>query len=99
MDGVTVLEHSIDRSSSYWIYTIRVERQADFMKMMAGKGIMVSRVHERNDQHTCVLEYRRNLPTLDRVVKEMICIPAQPNDWLFGFVQLTTNTVRRTVIN
>ncbi len=75
VDGVTVLEHSIDRSSSYWIYTIRVERQADFMKMMAGKGIMVSRVHERNDQHTCVLEYRRNLPTLDRVVKEMICIP------------------------
>ena len=75
VDGVTVLEHSIDRSSSYWIYTIRVERQADFMKMMAGKGIMVSRVHERNDQHTCVFEYRRNLPTLDRVVKEMICIP------------------------
>lgn len=30
---------------------------------------------ERNDHHTCVLEYRRNLPTLDRVVKEMICIP------------------------
>ncbi len=26
VDGVTVLEHSIDRSSSYWIYTIRVER-------------------------------------------------------------------------
>jgi len=75
VDGVTLLENSSDRSSSYWIYTIRVERQNDFMKMMNDKGVMVSRVHERNDRHTCVSEYRRNLPTLDRVVKEMICIP------------------------
>jgi len=75
VDGVTLLENSDDRSSSYWIYTLRVERQNDFMRMMNDKGVMVSRVHERNDRHTCVLEYRRNLPTLDRVVKEMICIP------------------------
>ena len=75
VDGVTLLENSSDRSSSYWIYTIRVERQNDFMRMMNDKGIMVSRVHERNDKHTCVREYIRNLPTLDKVVKEMICIP------------------------
>ena len=45
------------------------------MRMMNDKGVMVSRVHERNDKHTCVAKYRRNLPTLDRVVQEMICIP------------------------
>ena len=36
---------------------------------------MVSRVHERNDKHTCVKEFRSALPNLDKVVKEMICIP------------------------
>ena len=45
------------------------------MRMMQKKGIMVSRVHERNDKHTCVQEFRCALPNLDKVVKEMICIP------------------------
>ena len=42
---------------------------------MQEKDIMVSRVHERNDKHTCVREYISALPTLDKVVNEMICIP------------------------
>ena len=43
--------------------------------MMAEKGIMVSRVHERNDKHTCVSDFLSHLPTLDEVVEEMVCIP------------------------
>ena len=39
---------------------------------------MVSRVHERNDKHSCVSQYTRALPSLDKIVKEMICIP---NGW------------------
>lgn len=73
--GVTLLENKEGYDSSYWIYTIKVERQDDFMCMMQEKGIMVSRVHERNDKHTCVQEFRCSLPNLDKVVKEMICIP------------------------
>ena len=78
VDGVTLLENKTGHDSAYWIYTIKVERQEDFMKMMQEKGVMVSRVHERNDKHTCVSEYRSALPTLDKVVKEMMCIP---NGW------------------
>jgi len=73
--GVTLLDNDEDYESSYWIYTIKVERQADFMAMMQKKGVMVSRVHERNDKHTCVQEFRCALPNLDKVVTEMICIP------------------------
>lgn len=72
---VTLLENKEGYDSAYWIYTIKVKRQEDFMKMMQEKGIMVSRVHERNDKHTCVREFRSALPNLDKVVKEMICIP------------------------
>ena len=38
-------------------------------------NIMVSRVHERNDKHTCVAEYRTLLPNLEKLTEEMICIP------------------------
>jgi len=75
VDGVTLLENKDGYDSSYWIYTIKVERQEDFMAAMKEKGIMVSRVHERNDKHSCVKEYRSSLPNLDKVIQEMICIP------------------------
>lgn len=73
--GVTLLENEPDRKSAYWLYTIKVERQADFMKYMADCGIMVSRVHERNDIHSTVRDFRVMLPNLDEVVRQMICIP------------------------
>jgi dTDP-4-amino-4,6-dideoxygalactose transaminase len=75
VNGVTLLENKEGYDSAYWIYTLKVERQNDFMEMMKNQGIMVSRVHERNDKHTCVKEFRSSLPNLDKVVKEMICIP------------------------
>jgi dTDP-4-amino-4,6-dideoxygalactose transaminase len=76
--GVTLMEHKTDRESSYWLYTLKVERRDDFMQYMKQCNIMVSRVHERNDIHSCVKEYRTELPNLDSLVNEMICIP---NGW------------------
>ena len=60
---------------SYWVYTIKVKNQKKFMDMMESKGITVSRIHERNDKHSCVKQYKRNLPNLNKLVNEMICIP------------------------
>ena len=45
------------------------------MDIMESKGITVSRIHERNDKHSCVKQYKRNLPNLNKLVNEMICIP------------------------
>ena len=45
------------------------------MKKMQAANISVSRVHERNDIHNCVSEYKEVLPNLDKLVGEMICIP------------------------
>ena len=74
--GVQLLEN--DPGCSYWIYTMLVDDQQLFMKKMEEKGIMVSRVHERNDKHTCTAQFKSFLPNLDEVVKKMICIP---NGW------------------
>ncbi len=48
------------------------------MEHMRDCNIMVSRVHERNDKHSCVREFKTQLPNLDKLVSEMICIP---NGW------------------
>jgi dTDP-4-amino-4,6-dideoxygalactose transaminase len=75
VSGVTLLENKDDRESAYWLYTIKVKDRDKFTEHMAKHGIAVSRVHERNDLHTTVREYITALPALDKVVKEMICIP------------------------
>ncbi len=73
--GVSLLENHSDYDSSYWIYTMMVENRADFVKKMKEKGIMVGQVHDRNDKHDCLSQYKADLPQMDKVSKEMICIP------------------------
>jgi dTDP-4-amino-4,6-dideoxygalactose transaminase len=80
--GVTLLNVDPLADSVYWLYTIKVERREAFMKAMTAAGITTSRVHERNDKHSALCEYAAQLPTLDRVVREMICIPV--GFWVSG---------------
>jgi dTDP-4-amino-4,6-dideoxygalactose transaminase len=75
VSGVTLLENSPRKNSSYWLYTMRVENRNDFMKYMIERGISTSRVHERNDKHTCVRQFVEPLPNVDMVTQDMICIP------------------------
>ena len=74
-DGVILLENDIRKESAYWLYTMRVERRDDFMRYMLENGIVTSRVHERNDKHTCTAEFREDLPNVDLVTNDMISIP------------------------
>jgi dTDP-4-amino-4,6-dideoxygalactose transaminase len=73
--GLTLLERNPDMESAFWIYSLLVERKGDFMKYMKECGIAVSQVHERNDIHTCVKDYRAMLPNLDRTIGSVISIP------------------------
>jgi len=75
VSGVTLLERKPGFESSFWIYSMLVENRSEFMKHMKEHGIAVSQVHERNDKHTCVREYRSPLPTLDRTIGNVISIP------------------------
>ena len=76
LDGITLLERKPDRKSSFWIYSMLINhRRQDFMNHMKEQNVMVSQVHERNDIHSCVREFRSNLPTLDKVTPKLISIP------------------------
>ena len=61
--------------SSYWLFTIRIKKKNKFMKYMNDQGIFVSQVHKRNDVHTCFKKFKTKLPNLDKLEKEMVCIP------------------------
>lgn len=75
VSGVTTLERNIDHNSAFWIYSMLVENREGFYKHMKECGVVVSQVHERNDKHTCVKEYRSSLPTLDRIIPSLVSIP------------------------
>lgn len=75
VSGIRLTQQKGDRKSSYWLFTIYIEDRTGFARKMGEKGIMVSRVHERNDKHTCVRKFKSHLPVLEEVIQKMICIP------------------------
>lgn len=75
INGVKLLERHSDHKSSFWIYSMLVDNRDGFYKWMKECGIVVSQVHERNDKHTCVKEYRSSLPVLDSTIGKVVSIP------------------------
>jgi len=73
--GVELLERDPRMDSAFWIYSMMVDRKQEFMDWMKECGIMVSQVHERNDIHTCVKEFKVMLPNLDKITPRLISIP------------------------
>lgn len=73
--GITLLKREQGFDSSFWIYSLLVERRDDFAKYMKEHGITTSQVHERNDIHTCVSKYRSILPNLDKTIGKVTSIP------------------------
>jgi dTDP-4-amino-4,6-dideoxygalactose transaminase len=73
--GVTLLKREEGHESAFWIYSMLVENRDGFYKWMDECKIAVSQVHERNDKHTCVKEYRSFLPNLDKTIGKVVAIP------------------------
>lgn len=73
--GVTLVEYSPNTEASYWLYTMRVERRDDFIKMMESAGITASPLHHRCDTHSLFKASRRELPGMDKWYSEFVHIP------------------------
>lgn len=73
--GITLLTRHEGHQSAFWIYSILVERRHEFMQHMAAHGVAVSQVHERNDKHTAVQEFKSQLPTLEKTIGKVVSIP------------------------
>ena len=73
--GVKLMTRSPDVCSANWLFSLRVKDKTGFMQFMKENGIMVSQVHNRNDRHPCMSEFLADLPQLDQLEKELVCIP------------------------
>lgn len=75
VNGVTLLDRHEGHESAFWIYSMLVDDRDSFYKWMKECGIVVSQVHERNDKHSCVKDFKSSLPTLDKTIGKIVSIP------------------------
>lgn len=75
VDGVAMVDYSPNTEASYWLYTMKVERREEFMKMMESEGIMASPLHHRSDTHSIFKESQRELPNMDKWYDSFVHIP------------------------
>lgn len=73
--GVRLCRWPADSSSAFWLYTLFVDRRAEFMAAMADRGVSVSQVHARNDRHTMFRDSLSPLPGVEAFTRDMVCIP------------------------
>jgi len=75
VSGIRLIKELDHVDPAYWLYSLHAERRDDLMRYLAENGVKSSRVHERNDLHTCTQQYKAHLPGVDEAVKSMLCIP------------------------
>ena len=83
LSSVNLLNYN--KNSVYWLYTLLVKNRDNFVEYMKYKGIQASKVHKRNDGHTCLNDFKCDLPLLDDLEKYYVCIPV---GWWVNNIQL-----------
>jgi dTDP-4-amino-4,6-dideoxygalactose transaminase len=73
--GIEIVKQYANSESSYWLYTLKVDRRIDFIEMMSENGFMASEIHKRNDCHTYLNDYPTVMPNLDRFYSRLVHIP------------------------
>ena len=66
---------SLEHQSANWIMTLLVNKRNSFVKKMKSLGIQVSPVHHRNDEYSCLKEFKSELISTNYVCDRMCCIP------------------------
>jgi len=75
VEGVTLLKREEGFESAFWIYTLKVDDRPSFYKYMKECGITASQVHERNDKHSCMEDFKTKLPNLEKTIGNIVSIP------------------------
>jgi len=75
IQGVELLTYYPGSEPSYWLYTMKVERRTEFIKMMSENGVAASELHKRNDLHSIFSSFKCDLPNVDEFEKKWVHIP------------------------
>jgi len=92
--GVELLRYYPQSEPSYWLYTMKVDNRAGFIRLMESAGISASELHLRNDRHSLFNESKTSLPVLDEFYSKMVHIPC---GWWIGAEEREhiVNTIRK----
>lgn len=72
---VELLKYYHNSEPSYWLYTMKVNRRDDFIKLLSDNGIMASELHKRNDFHDYLNDFNQRLPVLTDFYSKLVHIP------------------------
>ena len=75
IDGLTLPNYKSDRKSSYWLFTLLVERREDFIKALASRGVPASVVHLRIDKNSVFGGIKSDLPNMNVFNEHQIAVP------------------------
>ena len=75
VNGVTLLKREEGFESAFWIYSLLVNDRPSFYEYMKECNITVSQVHARNDEHSCMADFKSELPNLDKTIGNIVSIP------------------------
>lgn len=75
VSGVSLFEVHPNAVSSDWVFSFKIERRDEFIAYANSKGVSASRVHLRNDIHSCVRQFRCDLPSLDELDNLYVSVP------------------------
>lgn len=73
--GLQLFEYRDDRESAYWLFTVLVERRADFIRKLKEKGVPASVMHLRIDNNSVFGGIRPDLDVQARFDEEQVSIP------------------------
>lgn len=91
--GLKLLKYQSDRQSSFWLFTVLVEKRENFIKKLKEKGIPASVVHLRIDKNSLFGGVKNDLPNQETFNQLQISIPVHQglSDEDAGLI---TNTIK-----
>ncbi len=75
VDKITTAPENPDGTSAAWLYTIHIANRDELLQKLLADGIGASKVHARNDKHSAMSPFRRELPNTDLFERTHLCIP------------------------
>ncbi|GBD34622.1 UDP-4-amino-4, 6-dideoxy-N-acetyl-beta-L-altrosamine transaminase [bacterium HR35] len=75
MKEIRVLKEPDGCKSSYWLFTVLVERREKFINTLNAYGIECSPVHQRNDKLSIFGKLDKSLKNTDIFNKKAVCLP------------------------
>ncbi len=75
INGIELMAYNKNTEPSYWLYTLKVERREDFIKMLEANSVTASPLHHRNDTHSIFKTLKRDLPNMDIFYNSFVHIP------------------------